>query len=344
VFLVFVWHFAHAGAAGYPVPLGDVPFWGPLVLFDEGHVGVALFMTLSGYLFARLLESKRIRYGAFLWNRALRLFPLLLLVTTMTALQLSVSAGTARAGFGFLRALPAGFVKPIWPYGQWSIAIELHFYVMLPLILALLRRSPAWLAGLVGLAIAMRAWLFLSYGEVQFLAYWTIVGRIDQFLFGVLGYHLRSWMAGRHVRAAIVFATFVTVYYVFDASGGFYELGGYPSRSPLWIVMPTIEGAACAALIAWYDGSFTPRAAGVSRFLAWVGDCSYSMYLLHFFVVFAMADWIHTHVVDLSNFVVAFVAASVAFAMFLPCVSLSWRFIETPMLRWRRPYVGRDGR
>jgi len=30
-------------------------------------------MTLSGYLFAKLLDGKRIKYGSFLWNRFLRL-------------------------------------------------------------------------------------------------------------------------------------------------------------------------------------------------------------------------------------------------------------------------------
>jgi|GEM_PF-4028732 len=75
--LVFVWHFLH-GLHGSPVPFEGTPVWGPLVLFDEGHVGVALFMTLSGYLFAKLLDGKRVVYHLFFWNRALRLMPLLL--------------------------------------------------------------------------------------------------------------------------------------------------------------------------------------------------------------------------------------------------------------------------
>lgn len=52
----------------------------PFALLDEDHTGVALFMTLSAYLFAKLLDGKSISYPAFLWNRVLRLVPLLLLV------------------------------------------------------------------------------------------------------------------------------------------------------------------------------------------------------------------------------------------------------------------------
>ena len=56
--LVFIWHFSHA-ASGYPVPFEFTPSFFPLAIFDEGHTGVALFMTLSGYLFAKLLDGKR---------------------------------------------------------------------------------------------------------------------------------------------------------------------------------------------------------------------------------------------------------------------------------------------
>jgi hypothetical protein len=38
----------------------------------EGHTGVALFMTLSGYLFAKPVGDHRIDYPSFLWSRAVR--------------------------------------------------------------------------------------------------------------------------------------------------------------------------------------------------------------------------------------------------------------------------------
>lgn len=78
-FCVFVWHFTHA-SSGYPVSFDYVPAIFPFAILDEGHTGVALFMTLSGYLFAKLLNGKTIDYKAFLWNRVLRLFPLLAVI------------------------------------------------------------------------------------------------------------------------------------------------------------------------------------------------------------------------------------------------------------------------
>src|SRR5258708_27812747 len=76
IFMVFAWHFTHA-RNGYPVPFDYVPALFPFSVLDEGHTGVALFMALSGYLFAKLLVGKSIDYRRFLCDRSLRPLPLL---------------------------------------------------------------------------------------------------------------------------------------------------------------------------------------------------------------------------------------------------------------------------
>ena len=55
-YIVFSWHFVHV----HDGHLGDSPSIFPLSLLTEGHTGVALFMTLSGYLFTKLLDGKNI--------------------------------------------------------------------------------------------------------------------------------------------------------------------------------------------------------------------------------------------------------------------------------------------
>ena len=98
---------------------------------------------------------------------------------------------------------------------------------------------------------------------------------------------------------------FLAFYWLFDLGGGFVLSPSYPSPSPWWVVLPTVEGLAYAFGIAWYDSSFAPRPAGVSGFIGRIGEYSYSIYLLHFFVVFYAARIVHTHVMDISNFYVA---------------------------------------
>jgi peptidoglycan/LPS O-acetylase OafA/YrhL len=77
-YLVFVWHFLHM-TPQFPVPYASQPVF-PFALLDEGHTGVALFMTLSGNLFAKLTGDHRIDFPCFLWSRAVRLGPLLVVV------------------------------------------------------------------------------------------------------------------------------------------------------------------------------------------------------------------------------------------------------------------------
>jgi peptidoglycan/LPS O-acetylase OafA/YrhL len=330
-FLVVVWHFTH-GPGGYPVRFDYVPWLFPLALLDEGHTGVALFMTLSGYLFAKLLDGTAIHYPAFLWNRVLRLFPLLLLVLAIVGAQIVWIGGSAAWYAGVLLK---GLVVPAWPNGAWSITVELHYCVVLPLLLWMLRRSTWWLFMVVAVAIALR-WMLQHEGwNVRFLAYWTIVGRIDQFVLGMLAYRFRPFLARQHAIAATTAVAFMVFYWYFDSRGGF-------TRAPsgaLWNVLGTIEGAAYAIGIAWYDGSFAPAATGVSKFVGRLGEYSYSIYLLHYFVVFAFARFVDERVMDISNFYLALAWATAFFVLMYVPGSLSFRFVEAPFLRLRRRYV-----
>ncbi|MCG2593765.1 acyltransferase [Ramlibacter sp. XY19] len=336
VFIVIAWHFFH-GFAGGPVPMRGAPNFFPLALLDEGHTGVALFMTLSGYLFAKLIGTRRIDYGAFLLNRALRLLPLLLLVLAIVG-AMWVHAGAITVG-EYLKAMGRGTYWPVLPNGAWSITVEAHFYLILPLLLLAARRSPAWLLGLVAAAVLLRAVLWWRLGQVQGPAYWSLVGRFDQFALGMFFFHARRIFTGRHVVAAGVFLLFSAMYWLFDLRGGFDNLPVYPSPSPFWIVLPTLEGAAYGLLIAWYESSFTPGAGWFSRTLARFGELSYSIYLLHFFFVFEATRYVHTHVMAISNIYLALAWTVLFYAfMFVPAW-LSYTFVESPFLRLRRPYI-----
>ena len=333
-FMVFSWHFTH-GYAGRPVPFEGAPAFFLLAPFDEGHVGVSLFMTLSGYLFAKLLDGRDVVFPAFLFNRALRLFPLLGLVFLIVGASAAMD-GTLGA---YLVRLATGFVLPVWPNGGWSIAVELHFYLLLPFLLAAMRRNPLYALAFIGVAAALRTAIWSWSGGVQPEAYGTIIGRIDQFVLGILAWRIGAFMTGRHGASAAIAIAFAGVYALFAAAGGYWKLDGFPSPSPFWIVLPTIEGSAFAALIAWYDRSCTPSKSGVSGFVARLGEYSYSIYLLHFWVVFRAAYFIHVRIMDISNFYVAFAWSLLVFcAMAIPGY-LSFRFVESPFLRWRRSYI-----
>jgi peptidoglycan/LPS O-acetylase OafA/YrhL len=334
-YLVFVWHFTHA-SNGSPIPFDYVPGFFPLSILNEGHTGVALFMTLSGYLFAKLLDGKQIRYRAFIWNRVLRLLPLLALVVLVVGVTKFMHNEGMRS---YAASIARGVLFPSLPNGAWSVTVEFHFYLMLPIFLWLLRKSKLLPVVIIMAAIALRVFLHHERGQVQYLAYWTIVGRIDQFALGILAYHFREAFARRHFLSVAIMIEFAVFYWLFDLNGGFFKSPTYPSPSPLWILFPTIEGAAYAIGIAWYDNSFAHSRSGVSRFIGRIGEYSYSLYLLHYFVVFDAARVVDRRIMDLSNFYVASLWSVVCFLSLVPAGYLSYRFVEGPFLRLRRAYV-----
>jgi len=334
-YMVFAWHFNHS-TDGYPVPFEFVPAVFPLALLDEGHTGVALFMTLSGYLFAKLLDGKSIRYSAFLWNRILRLLPLLVVVVSIVGARRVLSGDNV---FAFMYGIARGAVLPSLPNGGWSITAEFHYYLILPVLLWMLRKATWWPLVVVGMAVVLRGVLYWQRDEVQTLAYWTIIGRIDQFVIGMVVYQCRGLFAHRHVLAGGLLTLFALFYWQFDAHGGFLHNPAYPSTNPVWIILPTIEATAYAVGISWYEGSFTQSGSGLSRFVGRIGEYSYSIYLLHFFVVFEAARYVHEHWMDISNFYLASLWALAFFLLMMPVGYLSFRFIEGPFLRLRKRYV-----
>ncbi|QPH54126.1 acyltransferase family protein [Pontivivens ytuae] len=329
-FLVFTWHFSHVNGIAHE----EVAVF-PLSIFAEGHVGVAIFMALSGYIFAKLLEGRSVRYLPFLWNRVLRLLPLLLIVFVLQGILLSLKGDRIDL---YLLSLLKGFVLPTWPNGGWSIAVEMHFYIILPLLLALSARNTHLILLALCLSIPIRSIFWLETGQVQTVAYWTILGGIDQFVLGIYAFKLRKVVTGNHARAAIVGVLLVVFMHYFDATGGFHNDGNYPNPSALWIFYPTLVGAAVAYLICWYDTSFRLPNRGASAFIARIGACSYSIYLLHFFVVSTMARAVDDHVAPLTGFSTVLIWSAVAFLLFLPIPYLSFRYIETPPLRYRMRY------
>jgi peptidoglycan/LPS O-acetylase OafA/YrhL len=334
-FMVVAWHFLHFDN-GTPVPFEGAPAVIPLALIDEGHTGVSLFMVLSGYLFAKLLDGKDIEYSAFFWNRLVRLAPLLLVVFVLAGAQHYWYGGSI---VPYLEMLAKGLILPVWPNGGWSITTEIHFYLLLPFLMLLARRSNGLPILLVAAAMALRTALFFFYGEVQSWSYWTIVGRIDQFVLGILAF-LYTPLILRHGKLTLsVVMAFVMFWWWFNMAGGFYRLPSYPSNQPIWIFLPTIEGLAYALLVVWYDNKASARRTWISSLAQRMGEYSYSIYLLHVFFVFRAAAWIDTHVMDISNFYLGLVWATLFFLIMLIPGYLSYRFIERPFLRLRRTYV-----
>lgn len=265
----------------------------------------------------------------------MRLAPLLSVVILSIGLTTYLSSGNI---VSYIKTIITGLVQPVLPNGGWSITTEFHFYCLLPFLLFLTKRSKYTLGFVLIATIALRIFLHQKYGEIQSLSYFTIVGRIDQFILGIMAYQFRQYFTKKHGFVAGIGLVFALLYWKFDMDGGFYHNPSYPSPSPLWIYMPTLEGLGYGSIIAWYDNSFQHSTGRFSRFIAAIGTYSYSIYLLQFFFCRMLAIAINRYI-DLLNIHLALLASIVAFLPMILIGYLSYRFIETPFFRFRIKYI-----
>lgn len=112
-------------------------------IFNGGWAGVDLFFVLSGFLISGLLFAEYKKNGSidfkrFFIRRALKIYPAFYFFLFVTFI--------AEAGLHHLRPMGAflseilyvqNYAPYIWPH-TWSLAVEEHFYIALPLFLCCL--------------------------------------------------------------------------------------------------------------------------------------------------------------------------------------------------------------
>ncbi|MBL8862137.1 MAG: acyltransferase [Planctomycetes bacterium] len=165
-------------------------------------VGVPIFFGISGLLIcSRLLEERALRgsidLAGFYVRRFFRILPpYLLLLGAILVLGARSGADIAwsdiQASLLFYRNYVPGENVASWYTGHfWSLAVEEHFYLLLPGILVLFRSARA-VQVLAMLAAAVVAWRAVQHqtalvsDEFRFLTYRTDL-RIDGLLLGALG-------------------------------------------------------------------------------------------------------------------------------------------------------------
>ena len=157
-------------------------YWGNLAsvapaFVQKGYLGVELFFVLSGFILCHVyrasLEAGRFRYGAFLWARLARVYPLhLATLAGLGAVALIATAKGFRVDPNILSwaSLPANLTltqawgfAPVagWNHPSWSISAEWFAYLTFPLFAAgalRLKHRPLLAVGLaIGFIIALYA-------------------------------------------------------------------------------------------------------------------------------------------------------------------------------------------
>lgn len=140
--------------------------WGALL--SRLDVGVAIFFVLSGFLLGRPYLARRAAHlphpgtGRYYWKRVLRIYPVYVVTVVLALTLIPENQGLGTADWVRTLTLTNIYTTGSLPQGltqMWSLAVEVSFYAVLPLLmfLALGRRGPLRAVRVTALLVAMVA-------------------------------------------------------------------------------------------------------------------------------------------------------------------------------------------
>ncbi|QBP10683.1 acyltransferase family protein [Cupriavidus metallidurans] len=221
----------------------------------------------------------------------------------------------------------------------WAVAVEFQFYLIFPFLLGFLNKSPLKvICGVIACALIFRLMSVALGASARDLSYWHIIGRIDQFLLGMAAAVLikQGGLRATHYRVVLLVGVLLGVAFLF----GFHRLGGRSVDGTWRVFWPTMEGLVYAMAIAGSVGAGTLATGAVSRCLGWLGERSFSIYLLHMPVIQILVQKNGVLRMTGDSALDALITTS---ALGLPIIiglaALTYGVIESPFLALRVKYL-----
>jgi peptidoglycan/LPS O-acetylase OafA/YrhL len=288
------------------------------------EIGVPIFFALSGFLLFRpwvraaAAGEPAPSVRRYAWHRVRRIVPAYV-VTVLVAYAIyhfrDAGPNPGHTWTGLFRNLTFTQIytnKYMYSFlhqgltQMWSIAVEVAFYVALPLMAYLLLvvlcrrrwRPGLLLAGLAALAVISPAWIVLVHGHTSLPdgARLWLPTYLIWFLVGMLLAVLQQ--LGVRCYAFVALPIAVVSYFIAST-----PLAGEPTTSP-YAVSEALVKSVFYAVIAGL--MVAPLALGnhgwYSRFMAsrpmvWLGEISYEIFLIHLIVMdLGMTELLHQHV------------------------------------------------
>ena len=337
---------ATGGAASLQAGLGRVP--GGLIASFE--LSLYIFFVLSGYLLSRPFlraianGTRQPSVRRYARNRVLRILPAFWFVIMLTLLR----RGTSGSSPGEVLAI-FGFAQSYWPsdasawIGQtWSIDVEIVFYALLPVFAAGL----AWVLGrrldvVRRMAVVIGALVLVYVASVAFRTGGiptdypferSFPAMVFAIVPGVVLAALEQVVPGR-----ISGARWVRPLGLAGAVLGVVLVAAWVELDPAREARRAVCGSIGVGLIVlwpmlrqWADGSCLRLFD--NRPLQWLGERSYSIFLLHIFVLLELRGLVSPGDTHWQAF---WTLIGPEIAIVLPLAAFSYRFVELPFLGLR---------
>ena len=291
-----------------------------------GWIGVDLFFVLSGFLISGLLfsELKRdgsIAIGRFLLRRGFKIYPSFYVFIGLTALLIPVLRPHFLVHALFLQSYyPADLT--IWIH-TWSLAVEEHFYLLLPFLLALL----AWtkrLHWISWIAVLLVACCFILRIETNRPHLWASHLRMDALFAGVAIGYLYHFMPERFAAISRWYLALIAALLLVPPFAG-------PENKYALSATMTGNLLGFSLFLIWA----VPRHLRYCTWLGKLGRYSYSIYLWHQVVARIWQPLKNTSFLGLCTYIATCLIFGVAAARFIEAPSLAIRERIAPRHRER---------
>ncbi len=329
-----------------------LPFETATSLFRRSYLMVDLFFVLSGFIISYVYVADRAEKmrpsetKTFLFTRFARIYPLhllsLLYLTLVTLGMLSLLAVTGhdftpltnRDAEDWLLQL---FLLNAWVPGHeswnipsWSISAEMVAYVLFPAIVAMHCRSPKAAAlALLSLSIAFYAYVAATSGSLDIVAGLAPLRCIAGFGIGMLLYFHRP-LAARASDLRLSALQWLALVAALAAL--------------MWRVNDPLIIPAFALIVwsTWPDRGMISAMLS-TRLFQWLGEISYSVYLLHVPVnVTLLFFWSHlARRLAIGPDFARSIWLGLTFSVVLAASTLTYRYIEVPARRGLVQWSGR---
>lgn len=319
-----------------------------------GALGVDIFFVLSGFLISSILlgnrdeaEASSVRKPVVLKNfylrRALRIFPIfyLLLFILFILRYLIPEIWFNELFYGATYTINFYFYKnQYWPdytVHLWSLSVEEQFYLIWPLILLFINRKFLLHAIIIFILVGMTGQL-MSKTEFGYLLTHT---SFDAFGLGAL----LAWII-KYKPASL--DTFYRYLLIFAVPGAVIFLTEFITDHWLFLPQRTLH-ALCALLLITHVIKNKEKVAGIvvkflsTNLLAFIGRISYGIYLYHLYIPWLRQFLLRPLIGDYHSgldrpiiFTLFFILDSL---LLLTLALLSWKFIEQPILTFKKYFA-----
>jgi peptidoglycan/LPS O-acetylase OafA/YrhL len=322
----------HAEAGGHLAALtAYFPGWLTLSLFQSGHLGVAVFFVLSGFVIAHSLRNASMDFAFFqnfILRRLLRLSPPYYVAIVFVLIANILSSSIKSEPLLFLdqpfsieRLLAhLGYVQTLLGFTgfdsvYWTLGLEMQFYIVFCTLIGcshwLERSGKPGTRLTFGLAAIVAALFPMGIVDHQgldatFLPLWV------SFLLGVFAY----WAWKRRLKPIFFYLYAISLLIPSIVQQSMFEIAA------ILIAILLLEVGRGNRMQSWLNHSW----------LQFLGRISYSLYLIHnplsgiiFFVAYKLLPQ------SMASTTLTLIATVV---ICISCANLMWHWIEQPSIRW----------